>query len=500
MKSLLRIYLVFIGSAFCGYHVQAQQDLVYSHYFLNPFLYNPSFVAPSGYTEVYLNYRNQWSGIEGAPTTGTVSIHLPLNYKAGVAFTGYQDKAGVLKTSTGLLTFAYQVYLGNKIGDDHKLAFGLSAGMTSIAINTDDIYSNDPVTGTTSSIEGQFGMHYQRKNFKIAFAIPRLFRTYVASEQDLNKVGMEQMRTTISSASYKIPFSSRIIFEPMITYRTYDNTRSQAEGLGVFHINKIAWIGGSYRQGYGATGFVGFNAKDKLKFGYAYEFAPQQANALGGGTHELQLIVQLGKKKVRKSQSKLKGKVTTQPEPVEPGITDNSYPNEDIARGKTNTSVPEESSHEKTNTATPAESLHGKTNTTAPEESSHGKTNTVSPRESPHETSPQQQTAQQSDATPIPIAVDSTKTKEVKSLSGNELSPGHYVVVGAFRSVVNAKTYARTLKRAGYPADIAYHSEKQYYIVHLSNAPTVEEGRQLRDKYRQMSRYTFRDTWILSIE
>jgi type IX secretion system PorP/SprF family membrane protein len=461
MKTLLRIVLVFIGLLLHTNRVQAQQDLVYSHYFVNPFLYNPSFVAPNGYTELYLNYRNQWGGIEGAPTTGTVSIHLPLNYRAGIAFTGYQDKAGVLKNSTGMLTFAYQVYLGNKITDDHKIAFGLSAGMTSIAINSDDLYANDPVTGTTSSFEGQFGMHYQVKNFKIAFAIPRLFRTYVASEQDLNKVGIQQIRTTISSASYKIPFSSRIVFEPMITYRTYENTSSQAEGLGVLHINTIAWIGGSYRQNYGATGFVGFNVKEKLKLGYAYEFAPKQANALGNGTHELQMILQLGKKKVRKAQSKLKGKVTAQPEPVEPGVTDDSYPNEDIARGKKDAAQPGESS-----TETPAH---------------------------------QQQITRQSETNPVSPNVLS-ETKEVKSLSGNGLPPGHYVVVGAFHSVVNAKTYARTLKRAGYPADIAYQPEKQYYIVHLSNAPTVDEARVLRDKYRQMSRYTFRDTWILSIE
>lgn len=461
MKSLFRISIVFTALLPCAYHAQAQQDLVYSHYFLNPFLYNPSFVAPNGYTELYLNYRNQWAGIEGAPTTGTVSIHLPLNYKAGIAFTGYQDKAGVLKTSTGLLTFAYQVYLGNKITDDHKIAFGLSAGMTSVSINSDDAY-NDPVIGTTSSFEGQFGMHYQLKNFKLAFAIPRLFRTYVASQEDLNKVGIEQIRTTISSVSYKIPFSSRLTFEPMVTYRTYENTASQVEGLGVFHIDNIAWVGGSYRQEYGATAFLGFNIKDKLKLGYAYEFAAKQANALGDGTHELQLVVRFGKKKLRKAQSKLKS--SGKPAPVEPGVTDEDYPNEeDIAQKKADAGLHPEVSHD-----TPAQ---------------------------------HQQAIKQSEQAPaIPADAGNPKKEEVRSLSGNGLAPGHYVVVGAFRSVVNAKSYARTLKRAGYPADIAYHPEKHYYVVHMNNAPTLDEARQLRNKYRQMSRYTFRDTWILSIE
>ena len=156
MKSLFRV-LIFGMLLVVTYPLHAQQSSVYSHYFLNPFLYNPSFVASDGYTEVYLNYRSQWAGVEGAPTTGTLSVHLPLSYRAGVAFTGYQDKAGVLKTTTGLATFAYQVYLGNNIHDNHKLTFGLSAGVTSSSIRAGDGYANDPVVGSTSSLEFKFG-------------------------------------------------------------------------------------------------------------------------------------------------------------------------------------------------------------------------------------------------------------------------------------------------------------------------------------------------------
>lgn len=99
-----------------------------------------------------------------------------------------------------------------------------------------------------------------------------------------------------------------------------------------------------------------------------------------------------------------------------------------------------------------------------------------------------------------PVATEDQKKEHVKALSGNSLPTGHYVVVGAFRSVENAKRYVRTLQRTGYPADVAYHPGKQYYIVHMNKSTTIEEARQLRTKYRLMSRYTFRDTWILSIE
>lgn len=458
--------LLFAAASVILYPLHAQQSLVYSHYFLNPFLYDPSFVAPNGYTEVYLNYRNQWAGVEGAPATGTLSLHLPLSYKSGIAFTGYQDKAGVLKTTTGLVTFAYQVYLGNKVGDDHKLAFGLSAGVTSASIQAGDGYANDPVVGTTSSLEGQFGMHYQRGNFKIAFAIPRLFNTYVASENSFNKVGINPIRNTISSASYSIYFSERIAFEPMILYRTNDNTSAQFEGLGSLRINNIVWAGASYRQSYGASAFAGANIKEKLKVGYAYEFATSRKNTLGGGTHEIQLIVQLGKKK--KPQAKTKIKEIKGHSPV--SETSVSETEEDIAEPEKREAADK-----------PVSSVE-----------------TVQ-----HQPEVKQAEPHAGEPAPaeIPVATGIQNNTGVQSLSGNGLPPGHYVVVGVFNSPVYAKKYAFNLKRAKYPADVAYDPERHYYIVHMNNAPpTREEAQKLCNEYRRMSRYTFRDTWILSIK
>lgn len=468
MKVSFRI-LLFLTVLMITRQLQAQQDVVYSHYFLNPFLYNPSFAAPSGYTELYLNYRNQWAGIEGAPVTGTVSLHLPLNHKTGIALTGFHDKAGVLKTTTGLATFSYQVYLGNSVNDDHKIAFGLSAGVTSVSVNADNNYVNEPVAGATSSFEGQFGMHYQHKNFKIAFAIPRLFNSYVAAGQDFDKVGIKQVRTTLSSVSYAIHFGERIVFEPTVTYRTYENRSSQLEGLGALRIDNIVWVGGAYRQSYGASAFAGFNIKDKVKLGYAYEFATDQVNALGDGTHEIQLVMRLGKKKLAKSLAKTKTTIQ-QSQAVEDTSSATGQPDEEVARQ-------EGREQEREVASSSTQSVQH-----------------------------QRVISQSEPASPIPAAAfvptneDKKMPEPVKSLSGNRLPAGHYVVVGAFRSVGNAKNYARNLNRADYPAAVAYHPERQYYIVHMNNAATIEEARELRDKYRRMSRYSFRDTWILSIE
>jgi type IX secretion system PorP/SprF family membrane protein len=493
------LFLVLICLSVSG-TASAQQNLFYNHYFLNPYLYNPSFIAPNGYSEVYLNYRKQWIGFEGAPTTGTVSVHLPLSYKAGFAISGYQDEAGVLKTTTGLLSFAYQVYLGKRVSDIHKISFGMSAGLTTSTIDADKVDNpNDPVVGSTSSFDGQFGIHYQFKNLKLAFAIPRIFQTYVVSENDFNKAGIEQVKNTISSISYNIKLNDRFSFEPYVTYRTYENIDAQYEAMGVFRIDNIGWLGGSYRQDYGAAGFLGFNIKDKIKLGYSYEFATDQVNNFGDGSHELQLVVRIGKKKFSRPEPKTEEQVqepateqeqqpAEQTEEVQkPPVEENQ--NEPAAPNVQPQNVqPQQRTQEQTQQPSPTGEQ------------------TQQPSRTEQPLQPSQQPAQRTEDTPAQNRQDTNvppaagEKEQVKSLDGNGLAPGHYVVVGAFHAVENAKNYARTLKRAGYPASVAYHPEKGYYLVHMVNAPTLDEARQLRDKYRQMSRYSFRDTWILSIE
>src|SRR5690606_4888589 len=102
-------------------------------------------------------------GSEGAPQTATMNLQIPLNYKAGLAVTGYQDQAGLIKTTTGLVSFSYQVFLGKRVAELHKIGFGISAGYTATRIDSDQLDDiTDPVFGNnTSSMDGQFGMHYQ---------------------------------------------------------------------------------------------------------------------------------------------------------------------------------------------------------------------------------------------------------------------------------------------------------------------------------------------------
>jgi type IX secretion system PorP/SprF family membrane protein len=473
MKLTKAIGIVMLFQSFANIAL-AQQNLVYSNYYLNPFLYNPSYIAPNGYTELFLNYRRQWVGFEGAPITATANIHYPINYKMGLGASFIHDKAGVLTTTTGLVSFGYQVFFGRDKTIPHKLGFGLSAGVTNSNVSTTEVSNpGDPALANnkTSSMDGQFGLNYQNRNLRIGFAIPRLFKSYVTSAEDFNTPGIEQITSTISTLSYNFVITPRISFEPTALYRTEKNAPSQWEGLGVVSIDNLVWAGGSYRQDYGASAFLGLNIKNTVKVAYAYEFATGQVNGIGNGTHEIQLALRLGKKKSPPPLAQ------TEPSKEEPVIAQEE-PQEETVEEKT----PEE----KTATQTEqAETPTNETTTTRPIEEQKVVNQPTLTENNPKETLP---------------AADVVAETKPKKLTGETLGTGHYVVVGAFFSLANAKNYTATLKRAGYPADIAFHPAKKYYIVHMRHSSSVEEAKQLRDKYRAMSRYSFRDTWILSVE
>lgn len=489
MKLIFRILLV-VAALATTYQLHAQQNVVYSHYYLNPFLYNPSFAASNGYSELYLNYRNQWSGLEGAPTTGTISLQLPLNPKVGLGFTGLVDKAGVLSTSTGMASFTYQVYLGSRVNDEHKIAFGLSAGASSVSIEPGDSYANDPVVGTSTSFEGQFGINYRLRNLRLATALPHF------------QAGVDQLRTTISSASYAIQLSERIELEPMVMYRTYEHTSAQVEGLGLLRIDNKVWVGASYRQRYGATALGGFNYKDKLKLAYAYEFASTPLNVLGGATHEIQLVLRLGKKKEvgkTKEHQPIQREVETPDPEVDEEEKSEVEGNEVESPGHTKQAVEATKNVSETSPAreqkSEVENEEQDTEIDAEEEEEEEEKNMALEEEAELPDDTEQFVEQTEKVYDISPDVSASDVYGYENVNPDR----YYVVVGAFRYEENAKAFHHELRGSGYPASIVFQPEKKFYIVYVEDAPTLDEAREVCNQYRQLSEYSFPDTWILKV-
>ena len=78
-QSIKRLLFLCVLSA--GKQLAAQQKPGYTQYILNNYIINPAITGIENYTDVKISYRNQWTGIDGAPVTTYLSIQGPVGKK-----------------------------------------------------------------------------------------------------------------------------------------------------------------------------------------------------------------------------------------------------------------------------------------------------------------------------------------------------------------------------------------------------------------------------------
>ena len=116
------VFFLAIGSVF------AQQDPNYTQYMFNPLNYNPAYCGSKSILSTALVYRNQWTGLEGAPKTLTLSAHSPLkNKNMGVGFEVTRDQIGPVQNLWIQGSYAYRIKVSRI--DKGKLGFGVKAGI-----------------------------------------------------------------------------------------------------------------------------------------------------------------------------------------------------------------------------------------------------------------------------------------------------------------------------------------------------------------------------------
>ena len=81
----------------------------------------------------------------------------------------------------------------------------------------------------------------------------------------------------------------------------------------------------------------------------------------------------------------------------------------------------------------------------------------------------------------------------------SELSVGDYVIVGVFKTEVNARRWADGLKAMGFKdIDYGFLTERTVWYVHFAGIDDLEEARAVRNQYRKLK--VFRDAWLLTVQ
>ncbi len=292
MRILLHILIFFAGVQ----TLLAQDVPLNSQIFLNPYYYNPAFAGFEDRPAFNFYYRQQWTGIQGAPNTVGFNFHTIFKKKINFGVYIMNDKRSILNTSRALVTFGYRA----SFGDFHYISFALSGGVGFNTIDLDAIDPNDPALvdalDNNLFLDGNAGINYYNNGFNLGISLPRIFKTKTLSNTTFDPGEISPLNDVILMTSYKWEISEeRFAFEPYLVYFYKKDLPGQFEVIGRLIFADIFSIGASYRQDYGITALIGLNINDNFKFGYAYEFFNVSPAKFNNGSHDLQLSFIIGK-------------------------------------------------------------------------------------------------------------------------------------------------------------------------------------------------------------
>lgn len=284
-----------------GLTSQAQQDPHYTQYMYNMNIMNPAYAGSKDALSLGLLYRAQWVDVEGAPETGTLSIHSPVGKNVGLGLSAIKDKIGPVEENNVYADFSYTLNLGGS----HRLALGLKAGATfhKVGLFSDIgngfvIDADDPLFSTNANntyLNIGTGAFYYNDRFYAAFSVPNLLKSKhldVVQNGDEYQFGTEVQHYFLT-AGYVFDLSENTKFKPSFMMKSAFNVETSLDvSANLLFFNKFE-IGATYRLDDSFGGMVNFAITESIRIGYAYDHIVSDLNVTTPASHEFMLLFDL---------------------------------------------------------------------------------------------------------------------------------------------------------------------------------------------------------------
>lgn len=280
----LRTYLllVFAATSFSG---SAQQEWQYTQYIFNLYDVNGAFAGSYGELSTAARFRTQWVGIEGAPQSQAISIHMPLKDNLGVGIRGLYEQIGLRSRINVKGSFAYR--LPTETG---KLSLGLNAGIIAEQMDAGQATVREPgdpvVIGNPSGAIAAFdaSLFFQTKAFFAGVQLENLnasaVELYPGSSFSISRHGQ-----AIAGAAF--PLSDRSALRPSALFRWSDGGSKGLEANLAWFWNNALWLGAGYRLNFGLLAFAEYSITPRFRLGYSYDYATGDLSTYQSGSHEI---------------------------------------------------------------------------------------------------------------------------------------------------------------------------------------------------------------------
>ncbi|MBC8320068.1 MAG: PorP/SprF family type IX secretion system membrane protein [Bacteroidetes bacterium] len=271
--------------------LSAQQFKNSTQYLVNPYALTPALAGYTGYSEAFLNYRNDWTRIDGSPRTfsanGFGDVYKQKMWVGGEIMT---DKTDILSVFKANISYTYKLQVEN----NQYLYFGVWTAYYQASVNVGGgigIDPNDPLIQNNDKLNGSalnagFGINYQRGYLNIGFSMPSMFGLndeYVLNSSFKYRVQRQFQFYT----SYFFEFNDEWQLQTYgVLYKTANEPVNMDISAMVIYSGRF-WSGMLYRTGGVLALNLGGHIYNGFIFNYSYEIGTSGINQGSGGSHEI---------------------------------------------------------------------------------------------------------------------------------------------------------------------------------------------------------------------
>ena len=266
---------------------------------------NPAYAGSKENLSFGLLYRKQWIEIEDAPTTFSLSGSAPVGKNVGLGLSIISDKIGPVEENNVYGDFSYTLNLGG----EHRLAFGLKAGVTFQKIGLRSIIQPtlpDPNDGAFSEDTNNTklnigtGLFYYTNKYYFALSIPNMLKS---AHLDYNgiKYGTE-IQHYFLTGGYVFDLNPNLKFKPFAMVKSAFNAPTSLDiSTNFLYLEKFE-MGATFRLQDSFGAMVNYAISPSLRIGYAYDHIVSDLKVSTPSSHEIILLFDLNfPKKVSRS-------------------------------------------------------------------------------------------------------------------------------------------------------------------------------------------------------
>ncbi|WP_026713815.1 PorP/SprF family type IX secretion system membrane protein [Flavobacterium daejeonense] len=292
----MKTKILLIGLMFTTLVNYAQQDAQFTQYMYNTINVNPAYAGSRGAMSIFALHRTQWVGLDGAPTTNTVSINTPFNNsRLGLGVSLVNDKIGPTHENTFSTDLSYTI----PTSETMKLSFGVKASLNMFDLDPSRLNPDqqDPkLYGYNNEISPNIGagIYLHSDKAYVGLSIPNFIQSNRYDDNDV-KVYKEKISYYLI-AGYVMDLNYNLKFKPALLTKMVQGAPLQVDVSGNFMFFDKLTAGIAYRWSASVSAMVGFQVSDALYIGYGYDLETTKLDNYNSGSHEVFLRYEIFKK------------------------------------------------------------------------------------------------------------------------------------------------------------------------------------------------------------